>query len=71
MTADQVRAAMPADMLAACDALKARFGARLLHVETENFAVGRDPCPEFDAVECRRECERDKGPVVSQEGVGR
>lgn len=40
MTADQVRAAMPPDMVAACEALKARFGARLVYLETPTLTIG-------------------------------
>jgi hypothetical protein len=48
MTAEEVRAAMPADMLELCDACRERFGARLLHLETATVKLGRDPVPELD-----------------------
>lgn len=43
MTAAEVRAAMPPDMLKACEAVKARFpGMRLLYLSTDALTVGRD-----------------------------
>lgn len=43
MTPEQVRAAMPPDMLAVCEAVKSRFpGMRLLHLETPTLTLGRD-----------------------------
>jgi hypothetical protein len=42
-TADQVRAAMPREMLKVCEAVKARFpGMRLVYLRTDALTVGRD-----------------------------
>lgn len=43
MNANEVRAAMPPEMLKACEAVKARFpGMRLLYLETPTLTLGRD-----------------------------
>ena len=40
MTAEQVRAAMPRDMRETCEALKSRFNARLVYLETSTLTAG-------------------------------
>jgi hypothetical protein len=41
--AEQIRAAMPPEMLAVCEAVKVRFpGMRLLYLRTDALTVGRD-----------------------------
>jgi hypothetical protein len=43
MTPEQVRAAMPPEMLKVCEAVKARFpGMRLLYLSADALTVGRD-----------------------------
>jgi hypothetical protein len=42
-TAEQVRAAMPEDLLAFCDAARQTFNARLVHLSTPTLTIGRLP----------------------------
>ncbi len=58
MTPEQVRAAMPPEVLELCDACRERFGARLLYLETESVKLGRDPVPELEFSNVQRGGER-------------
>jgi len=42
VTAAEVRAAMPPDMREACDALRARFGAKLIYLSAGDVKLGRE-----------------------------
>jgi hypothetical protein len=58
MTPEQVRAAMPPEVLELCDACRERFGARLLYLETESVKLGRDVIPEVDFANVQKGEER-------------
>ena len=42
MTPEQVRAAMPPEMVRACDALKDRFGVKPVYIQTPTLQLGLD-----------------------------
>jgi hypothetical protein len=47
MNANEVRAAMPPEMLKVCEVVKARFpGMRLLYLSTDALTVGREVADE-------------------------